>query len=246
MARCSAHAERLSRETGERVRVVGWYHSHPHITVLPSHVDVRTQAMYQLLDPGFVGLIVSTFNRDAASQAGTVQLTAFQSLPEGGEAGGGGGGPVGPLVRKEVAVAVVPSLTRLEKSFSDVRAVQSTLMIEETEVYQRALAVAAATMAAAGGSTGASPGSFLELTEVHHAGVYQAQMVRLVEASLRPTLTSLATLLNQQRTQQQQLEEQVRQLEARLARASGGCVAAGKAGLAAVDGEEAAVVAVGQ
>ena len=25
-------------------RVVGWYHSHPHITALPSHVDVRTQA----------------------------------------------------------------------------------------------------------------------------------------------------------------------------------------------------------
>jgi hypothetical protein len=23
---------------------VGWYHSHPHITCLPSHVDVRTQA----------------------------------------------------------------------------------------------------------------------------------------------------------------------------------------------------------
>ncbi|GFH12818.1 MPN domain-containing protein, partial [Haematococcus lacustris] len=39
MARCSAHAERLSRETGVRCRVVGWYHSHPHITVLPSHVD---------------------------------------------------------------------------------------------------------------------------------------------------------------------------------------------------------------
>lgn len=43
MARCTAHAERLSRESGTRTRVVGWYHSHPHITVLPSHVDVRTQ-----------------------------------------------------------------------------------------------------------------------------------------------------------------------------------------------------------
>ena len=43
IARSSAHAERLSRETGVRTRIVGWYHSHPHITVLPSHVDVRTQ-----------------------------------------------------------------------------------------------------------------------------------------------------------------------------------------------------------
>ena len=39
------------------------YHSHPHITVLPSHVDVRTQAMYQKLDEGFVGIIVSAFNQ---------------------------------------------------------------------------------------------------------------------------------------------------------------------------------------
>jgi BRCA1/BRCA2-containing complex subunit 3 len=63
MARCSAKAERFSNETGTLTRVVGWYHSHPHITVLPSHVDVRTQAMYQMLDPGFIGLIISPFNK---------------------------------------------------------------------------------------------------------------------------------------------------------------------------------------
>lgn len=62
MARCSAKAETFSDETGTLTRVVGWYHSHPHITVLPSHVDVRTQAMYQMLDPGFIGVIISTFN----------------------------------------------------------------------------------------------------------------------------------------------------------------------------------------
>ena len=38
------------------------YHSHPHITVLPSHVDVRTQAAYQQLDQGFVGVIISAFS----------------------------------------------------------------------------------------------------------------------------------------------------------------------------------------
>ena len=37
------------------LQVVGWYHSHPHITVFPSHVDVRTQGQYQQLDAGFVG-----------------------------------------------------------------------------------------------------------------------------------------------------------------------------------------------
>lgn len=28
---------------GVQTRVVGWYHSHPKITVQPSHVDLRTQ-----------------------------------------------------------------------------------------------------------------------------------------------------------------------------------------------------------
>lgn len=37
--------ERLAKLTGGTLRVVGWYHSHPHITVRPSHVDVHTQAM---------------------------------------------------------------------------------------------------------------------------------------------------------------------------------------------------------
>lgn len=45
------------------MRVIGWYHSHPHITVLPSHVDVRTQGSYQMLDEGFIGIILSTFNQ---------------------------------------------------------------------------------------------------------------------------------------------------------------------------------------
>lgn len=79
LAAASAQAERTSAETGRRTRVIGWYHSHPHITVLPSHVDVRTQGMYQLLDPGFIGLIFSCFNEDA-NKVGRIQATAFQAL----------------------------------------------------------------------------------------------------------------------------------------------------------------------
>ncbi|CAA2973316.1 lys-63-specific deubiquitinase BRCC36-like [Olea europaea subsp. europaea] len=74
----SAHAERVTMATGITTRVIGWYHSHPHITVLPSHVDVRTQAMYQLLDSGFIGLIFSCFSEDA-QKVGRIQVIAFQS-----------------------------------------------------------------------------------------------------------------------------------------------------------------------
>ncbi|XP_028513313.1 lys-63-specific deubiquitinase BRCC36-like isoform X2 [Exaiptasia diaphana] len=60
----SNQAERLGLLTRchRPMRVVGWYHSHPHITVWPSHVDLSTQAMYQVMDEGFVGLIFSCFN----------------------------------------------------------------------------------------------------------------------------------------------------------------------------------------
>ncbi|XP_054792550.1 uncharacterized protein LOC129298165 isoform X2 [Prosopis cineraria] len=68
----------MTISTGRTTRVIGWYHSHPHITVLPSHVDVRTQAMYQLLDSGFIGLIFSCYSEDA-SKVGRIQVIAFQS-----------------------------------------------------------------------------------------------------------------------------------------------------------------------
>ncbi|XP_060082384.1 lys-63-specific deubiquitinase BRCC36-like [Ylistrum balloti] len=60
----STKAEDLAKELKRPLRVLGWYHSHPHITVWPSHVDVRTQAMYQMMDEGFIGLIFSVFNQD--------------------------------------------------------------------------------------------------------------------------------------------------------------------------------------
>ncbi|KAH8086177.1 metallopeptidase [Aureococcus anophagefferens] len=54
-----AEAAQVAESLG--LRVVGWYHSHPHITVQASHVDVRTQAQYQALDGRFFGLICACF-----------------------------------------------------------------------------------------------------------------------------------------------------------------------------------------
>ncbi|XP_042395286.1 COP9 signalosome complex subunit 5-like [Zingiber officinale] len=79
LAAASAQAERMTLVTGKTTRVIGWYHSHPHITVLPSHVDVRTQAMYQLLDNGFLGLIFSCYSEDSL-KVGRIQVIAFQSM----------------------------------------------------------------------------------------------------------------------------------------------------------------------
>ena len=56
-------AEKVRNETGRKgMKVVGWYHSHPRITVWPSAVDLRTQMNYQRLDGDFVGLIFSVYD----------------------------------------------------------------------------------------------------------------------------------------------------------------------------------------
>ncbi|NXW75301.1 BRCC3 deubiquitinase, partial [Hirundo rustica] len=68
--------QQLAEMTGRPMRVVGWYHSHPHITVWPSHVDVRTQAMYQMMDQGFVGLIFSCFIEDKNTKVGNLKMAA--------------------------------------------------------------------------------------------------------------------------------------------------------------------------
>jgi len=75
--------QEFGKKIGKPMMVIGWYHSHPHITVFPSHVgellehmlpkdqhlidmdsllDLRTQLSQQLMDDKFFGIIVSCFN----------------------------------------------------------------------------------------------------------------------------------------------------------------------------------------
>eukprot|EP00741_Cyanophora_paradoxa_P018185 tig00021038_g17558.t1 len=81
--RVEVSPEQLARASEEAAqmkgRVVGWYHSHPHITVQASHVDLRTQFNFQRLGESFVGIILSVFDRNAESESGRVQITAFQT-----------------------------------------------------------------------------------------------------------------------------------------------------------------------
>lgn len=83
LVRATLRAEELASEMGRPLRVVGWYHSHPHITVWPSHVDLATQSMYQRMDSSFVGIIFAVFLSDQTAKAPSVQITCFQSVNEG-------------------------------------------------------------------------------------------------------------------------------------------------------------------
>lgn len=80
LALASTIAEQLSDADSSEgmqkqpLRILGWYHSHPHITCFPSHVDVKTQGSYQQLESAFVGLIFSVFDK------GNLEICAFQAL----------------------------------------------------------------------------------------------------------------------------------------------------------------------
>ncbi|CAN0008945.1 unnamed protein product, partial [Laminaria digitata] len=152
----------MSAQLGQDTRVVGWYHSHPHITVLPSHVDVRTQGQYQSMDKRFIGLIFSVFNEDKLSKVGTIEVTAFQARDTsevldidagngGGEGRGGGGSGSGGMgggpstwERTEVALALHSpgpgsSTTPLSDALERVVRLQDTLFGEERAGYLSAL-----------------------------------------------------------------------------------------------------------
>ncbi|XP_034840257.1 lys-63-specific deubiquitinase BRCC36-like [Maniola hyperantus] len=83
LVQATLRAEELVAEVGRPLRVVGWYHSHPHITVWPSHVDLATQSMYQRMDSSFVGIIFAVFLTDQPAKAPSIQITCFQSINEG-------------------------------------------------------------------------------------------------------------------------------------------------------------------
>jgi len=73
-----ATASQKAEDAG--LRVVGWYHSHPHITVHPSHIDLATQYNYQQhCDSNFFGLIFSVFNYDNKLGQDTREVIAFRT-----------------------------------------------------------------------------------------------------------------------------------------------------------------------
>ncbi|CDS40382.1 lys 63 specific deubiquitinase BRCC36 [Echinococcus multilocularis] len=78
----SQKADELGKRLGQNLCVLGWYHSHPHITVHPSDQDIRTQALYEKLNGNFFGLIVSVFDNNDANKQQTISMACFRSNKE--------------------------------------------------------------------------------------------------------------------------------------------------------------------
>mmetsp|Transcript_41791 Transcript_41791/g.108175 ORF Transcript_41791/g.108175 Transcript_41791/m.108175 type:complete len:274 (-) Transcript_41791:50-871(-) len=197
LAKAAALAERFSKATGVETRIIGWYHSHPHITVLPSHVDLSTQAMYQSLEARFIGLIFSVFNTNATTKAQTAQVIAFQST-----------GPVDMQVRREVPMQVVPSKNSMEASLVDYVALQRILQREENKAYKNILEEMETLSAGA-----SSPDPILCL---HSATTYHLAMSCLMQHGVGPALQAMKAMQVQNKLNLEELQAEGKALEKEL------------------------------
>lgn len=129
LTNAAIQADKLTHELGQPMRVLGWYHSHPHITVWPSHVDVRTQAMYQMMDECFVGIIFSVFTEDKSTKELQVQLTCFQSTNQSPE------GEAPQFIRLEVPLHIKPTENISKLCLQSMVELPEILFQEEKDSY---------------------------------------------------------------------------------------------------------------
>ena len=169
LSNASTEAEQVGLLTrGKKpMRIIGWYHSHPHITVWPSHVDVRTQAMYQLMDNDFVGIIISCFSNDS-SNVGKIEITCFQSanvsLDEAPR-----------YERLEVQLEIIPCSDMSTASLKALKNSPCLLMQEETEEYRSSLAYEDQDL----------------LTAVQNATVFSKSVMQIIEVVCAPMLHNI-------------------------------------------------------
>jgi len=184
----SIKAEQLAQELGRPLRVVGWYHSHPHITVWPSHVDLRTQASYQQMDSGFVGLIFSVFNEDKVTKVNQIQVTCFQSR-----------GINPDYQRLEVPLKVVPTHKIGSTCLAALVDLPKILLEEEDEAYARVSA----------------EGQDL-LTRMHNASVFTKSLCHVMEVVSGPLLHNLEQRLLANQIRTNFLQDEKTRLQTRL------------------------------
>ncbi|KAH7941431.1 hypothetical protein HPB49_013680 [Dermacentor silvarum] len=187
--------ETLAINLRKPMRVLGWYHSHPHITVWPSHVDVQTQAIYQMMDEGFVGLIFSVFSEDATSKLNQVQVTCFQSVNQASN------GEPQRYVRMEIPLHIVPSTHISNACLDALVRLPEILCQEEQDMYSMTKQV---------------PGLDL-LTRMHNNSVFVKALCNIAESVSGPLLQSLENRLRQNRDKIERMRAEKEELLQKIA-----------------------------
>ncbi|ERE65790.1 lys-63-specific deubiquitinase BRCC36-like protein [Cricetulus griseus] len=179
--------QRLAELTGRPMRVVGWYHSHPHITVWPSHVDVRTQAMYQMMDQGFVGLIFSCFIEDKNTKTGRVLYTCFQSIQAQKSS---------EYERIEIPIHIVPHITIGKVCLESAVELPKILCQEEQDAYRRIHSLT----------------HLDSVTKIHNGSVFTKNLCSQMSAVSGPLLQWLEDRLEQNQQHLQELQQEKEEL----------------------------------
>lgn len=187
LSAASTEAERLAELTGRPMRVVGWYHSHPHITVWPSHVDVRTQAMYQMMDQGFVGLIFSCFIEDKNTKTGRVLYTCFQSIQAQKSS---------EYERIEIPIHIVPHMTIGKVCLESAVELPKILCQEEQDAYRRIHSLT----------------HLDSVTKIHNGSVFTKNLCSQMSAVSGPLLQWLEDRLEQNQQHLQELQQEKEEL----------------------------------
>uniref|UniRef100_A0A8C9NX13 BRCA1/BRCA2-containing complex subunit 3 n=1 Tax=Serinus canaria TaxID=9135 RepID=A0A8C9NX13_SERCA len=190
LSAASTEAEISFKMTGRPMRVVGWYHSHPHITVWPSHVDVRTQAMYQMMDQGFVGLIFSCFIEDKNTKVDSFLFAAFNSVSYPSR-----------YDRIEIPIHVVPHETIGKVCLESAVELPKILCQEEQDAYRRIHSLT----------------HLDSVTKIHNGSVFTKNLCSQMSAISGPLLQWLEDRLEQNKQRMQELQQEKEQLLEELA-----------------------------
>lgn len=194
LSAASTHAEMLAHDLDRPMRVIGWYHSHPHITVWPSHVDVQTQAMYQLMDEGFIGLIYSVFNQEKTTKNNRVQVTCFQSINQSPE------GEPAQWLRLEVPLHITPVECISQPCMESLMRLPQILSQEEEEAYTRATR---------------APNMDL-VTKIHNGSVYSKNLCYIIEVLGGPLIQTLENRIEQNERRVKMLHQKKADLQKRI------------------------------
>lgn len=183
-------SQTLSQQLGKEVRVLGWYHSHPHITISPSHVDVRTQFQYQSLDPNFFGLIISAFHEEM-DRSGSIKITCFQAEREAN--------PTGEVfVKREIPFAIQNSGVSIGPACLNAYLQLPRILFQEEEESYREF-------------QGADASDFL--TTVYNSSVYTQNLELILSDICNPVLRVLESHLQSQVQLIKSLEDEMDRLK---------------------------------
>ncbi|XP_034969198.1 lys-63-specific deubiquitinase BRCC36 [Zootoca vivipara] len=196
LSAASTEAERLAKLTGQPTRVVGWYHSHPHITVWPSHVDLCTQAMYQMMDQDFVGLIFSCFNDDKNTKTGRILFTCFQSIQAQKSS---------EYERIEIPVHIIPHTTMGKACLESMMELPRILCQEEQDAYRKIHSL-----------THLDP-----ITKIHNGAVFTKKLCSQMSVISGPLMQWLEDRLKKNKEKVQELQQEKEKLLEELAALEG-------------------------